>query len=101
MSDTILSALIGGGLAFAGVVITNLFTSSRTTNTLINEVKTENTKMINEFKLEVSQKQAVIDTKIEDLTYEVRKHNDFAKRIPVVENDIKNIKEKVNFFHNV
>ena len=99
MSETILSALIGGGITFAGVVVTNLFTSSRTTNTLINEVKTENTKLINEFKLEVSQKQAVTDTKIEDLTYEVRKHNDFANRIPKIETDMKNIKEKINYFH--
>lgn len=31
---------------------------------------------------------AVIDAKIEELTREVRKHNDFASRIPVIENDI-------------
>lgn len=35
--------------------------------------------------------QAVTDTKIEELTREVREHNNFAKRMPVVENEIKHI----------
>ncbi len=31
---------------------------------------------------------AVIDTKLEDLTAEVRKHNNFAEKIPVLESQI-------------
>lgn len=38
-------------------------------------------------KLEISQ--AVTDTKIEELTREVRKHNNFAERVPVMEEQIK------------
>ena len=38
-------------------------------------------------KLEVHQ--AVTDTKIEELTREVREHNNFARRMPVVEEQIK------------
>lgn len=37
---------------------------------------------------------AVIDEKIDELTREVRAHNDFAKRIPVIENDIKTLYKK-------
>ena len=37
--------------------------------------------------LEISQ--AVTDTKIEELTREVREHNNFARRMPVVEEQIK------------
>jgi hypothetical protein len=33
--------------------------------------------------------QAVTDTKLEELTREVRKHNDFATRVPVIEEQIK------------
>lgn len=33
--------------------------------------------------------QAVTDTKLEDLTREVRAHNDFARRVPVIEEQIK------------
>ena len=38
-------------------------------------------------KLEVAQ--AVTDTKLEDLTREVRKHNNFAERVPVIEEQIR------------
>lgn len=39
---------------------------------------------------------AVIDEKLEELTREVREHNDFAKRIPVIENDIKTLYKRVD-----
>lgn len=39
---------------------------------------------------------AVTDEKIEELTREVREHNDFAKRIPVIENDIKTLYKRVD-----
>ena len=45
--------------------------------------------------------QAVTDTKIEELTREVREHNNFAKRMPVVEEKIENLTEKVNHFHDI
>ena len=52
-----------------------------------------NKKLVNDFKIEVTKNQAVTDTKIEELTREVREHNNFAKRMPVVENEIKHLKE--------
>lgn len=39
---------------------------------------------------------AVTDEKIAELTREVRKHNDFASRIPVVENEIENINGRLD-----
>lgn len=39
---------------------------------------------------------AVTDTKLEELTREVREHNNFAKRMPVVENDIKSIYHRLD-----
>lgn len=78
--ETIISAAISGGLALVGVVITSM---------------TSNRKI--ERKLEIHQ--AVTDQKIEDLTREVRKHNHFAERMPALENEVKWIKDKVDFFH--
>ena len=40
--------------------------------------------------------QAVTDTKIEELTREVREHNGFARRLPVVENELKHMKERLD-----
>ena len=95
MSEGIITALITGGLAFAGVLVTK-FSGN---NKLVNDIKTENNKVINAFKLEVTKNQAVTDTKIEELTREVREHNNFAKRMPVVENEIKHIEEKMTELH--
>lgn len=72
MGEAVIVALISGGLSLAGVVITCLATAK----------KTEKATAI---------AQAVTDTKIEELTREVRAHNNFAQRMPVVENEIANI----------
>ena len=39
---------------------------------------------------------AVVDEKIAELTREIRRHNDFAERIPVMENDIKTLYHKID-----
>ena len=52
-----------------------------------------NKKLVNDLKLEVTKNQAITDTKIDELTREVREHNNFAKRMPVVENEIKHLQE--------
>lgn len=76
MSEAIIVALITGGLSLAGVVATNLATSRKT-----------------EAKIQTSQ--AVTDTKLEELTREVRLHNNFAQRMPVVEEQIKVINHRL------
>ena len=68
--ENIIVALITGGLALVGVVISNVSSNKKI-----------------EHRLEVAQ--AVTDTKIVELTREVREHNDFARRIPVIEEQIK------------
>ena len=40
--------------------------------------------------------QAVTDTKLEELTREVREHNNFARRMPVVEEQIKVINHRID-----
>lgn len=81
MSEAIIVALITGGLSLAGVVITCLATAK----------KTEKATAV---------AQAVTDTKIEELTREVREHNGFAKRMPVVENEIKAINRRIGTLEN-
>ncbi len=80
MSEEIIIALITGGISFAAVLVSNIFSNS---------------KLVNDIKLEVTKNQAVTDTKIEDLTREVREHNNFAKRMPVVEEQIKVINHRI------
>lgn len=70
MSDAVLSTLITGGVTLAGTVITVLAASRRTS-------------------LELRVSQAVTDTRLTELTREVRLHNDFARRVPVLEEKMK------------
>lgn len=108
MSEIILPSLITGGLALIGVIITNVFTSSNNNKKLLHEntkvisgIQKENAKVINDIKLEITSYHASTDEKIKELTREVREHNNFAQRMPAVEEKIDNLKEKVNYFHNV
>ena len=45
-------------------------------------------------------RQAVTDEKITELTREVREHNNFARRLPVVENDVKTIYKRLEKLEN-
>lgn len=76
MSEAIIVALITGGLSLAGVVITCLATAK----------KSEKAAAV---------AQAVTDTKIEELTREVRQHNGFAEKIPVIQEQIKVINHRI------
>ena len=77
MSEAILVAVITGGLSLAGVVITCLATAS----------KTERAQAV---------AQAVTETKIDELTREVRAHNGFAEKIPVLQSEVKELKNRVD-----
>lgn len=68
--DAIIAAMIAGGFSVVGVIITTLATSRRTEQ-------------------KMATAQAVTDTKIEELTREVRAHNNFTQRVPVLEEQIK------------
>lgn len=77
MIETIVASLITGGLSLVGVVVTCIATSHK-----------------NENALKIAQ--AVTDTKIEELTREVREHNNFARRMPVVENELEHLVDDVH-----
>lgn len=76
MTEGIIVALISGGLTLVGVIISNVAAGRKT-----------------QTRIETSQ--AVTDTKIDELTREVREHNGFAKRMPVVEEQIKVMNHRI------
>ena len=83
--DEILVAVITAGLSLVGTVITVLAANRQTLAKLQRESELSDIRL--DAKLE--KHQAVTDTKIEELTREVRKHNGFAERVPVMEEQIK------------
>lgn len=76
----LIGTIITGVLTLAGVIISNLASHS---------------KIQEELKQEFKVAQAVTDTKLEALTDEVKKHNNFAQRMPVVEEQIKVINHRI------
>lgn len=66
MLETIITAAVTGAVTLIGILIAN------------------------------GKAQAVTDTKLEELTREVREHNNFAKRMPVVEEKIKVINHRID-----
>ena len=65
MNEAVIVAIISGAFTLIGVLISN------------------------------SKKDGAIEERLNELAREVREHNNFAKRVPVVENDIQNIKEEI------
>ena len=70
MTEAIIVAVVTGVFSFCGIVVSNRKT------------------------------QAVTETKIEELTREVREHNNFARRMPVVEEQIKEINHRITDLEN-
>lgn len=64
--ESIITAIITGALTLIGVLIAN------------------------------GKSQAVTETKLDELTREVREHNNFARRVPVVEEQIKVINHRID-----
>lgn len=75
--EGIIASTITSVLALVGVIITNARSNQAIEN-----------------KLTVAQ--AVTDTKIDQLTAEVRKHNNFASRVPVIEQEIEHLNKEVD-----
>lgn len=85
MSESIVVALVAGGLSVIGTIITVLSANKATINALDKKSDLSDAKL----DAKLSQHMAVTDTKLEELTREVRKHNNFAERVPVMEEQIK------------
>ena len=70
MSEAIIVAIITGGLSLIGAIVSN----NRTAQSM---------------DAKLDKQQAVTDTKLEELTREVREHNNFARRVPILEEQMK------------
>lgn len=81
MSEAIIVAIITGGLSLIGVIVSN----NRTAQSMDKSMDAK-----------LDKQQAVTETKLEELTREVRAHNNFAQRVPVLEEQIKVINHRIS-----
>jgi hypothetical protein len=77
MSEGIVIAIITGVLTLIGTIITVIIGNNKSLAAM-------------------DKNQAVTDTKLDALTEEVKSHNNFAQRIPVIENQIQNLDSRVS-----
>lgn len=76
MPEAIICAIVTGGLSLLGII----YASNKSASKVDAKLDTQ---------------QAVIETKMDELTREVREHNNFARRMPVVEEQIKVINHRL------
>ena len=76
MSEAIIVAIITGGLSLIGAIVSN----NRTAQSM---------------DAKLDKQQAVTETKLEELTRAVRAHNNFAQRVPVLEEQIKVVNHRI------
>ena len=76
MSEASIVAIITGGLSLIGVIVSN----NRTAQSM---------------DAKLDKQQAVTETNLEELTREVRTHNNFAQRIPVLEEQMKVVNHRI------
>ena len=75
--ESILTAIITGGLALVGVIITNIASNKKIETQLVTA-------------------QAVTDAKIDTLTEEVKKHNTFGDRITRLETKVETLERRIS-----
>lgn len=81
MSEAIIVAIITGGISLLGTIITIVSSSRKTEQAMATKI-------------------AVTETKLDALTNEVRLHNDFAQRVPRVEERIDSLSERMKILEN-
>ena len=85
MSEAVVAAIITAVLTLVGVIVNARMQHSQT----LSEMRRQSEQSDLRLDAKLEKHQAVTDTKIEALTAEVRKHNDFAERIPILEEKAK------------
>lgn len=85
MTESIIVALITGAFTLVGTIIATRASAKKTDKTIQTTLQTA---------------QAVTDVKIDELTREVREHNNFARRVPVLEEQSKDFRRRIERLEN-
>ena len=81
MNESVIVALVTAGAA----ILSNVILSNKNSREIDHKLETH---------------QAVTDTKLDELTREVREHNNFARRMPVLEENISVANHRIEYLEN-
>lgn len=84
MSEAVFVALISGGLSLIGVIVTVVATMHKTRNDMLQEIRQRS----DDSDAKLDKELALLRAEVDELMREVRIHNDFAQRVPVIEEQI-------------
>ena len=90
MTEAIVVAIITGVFA----VVAQLVISNRSSEELYSKLDKQSELSDAKIEAKLERHQAVTDTKIDELTREVREHNNFARRVPVLEEKVANLERR-------
>lgn len=91
MSEAVLVAIITGGLSLLGVI----FTTRKSNADLYAKLDKQSELADSRLEAKLDEYRATTDTKIDELTREVREHNNFARRVPVIEAKVEALEKAV------
>ena len=84
--------LIGTFITAVGSLLAVIMTNKANNDKMLHQMELQQANI----KAELKEAQAVTDTKITELTREVREHNNFAKRVPIVETELKDVERRIS-----
>lgn len=91
MSEAVIATIITGCLSILGIILSAVLQSRK-----VSKDFEKNSELADErLRAQLEKHQAVTDTKIDELARETREHNQFARRMPVVEEQIKVINHRL------
>lgn len=90
MSDAVIVALITGACA----VLSQVFISRASTKDLLTKIERQSEITDIQLDAKLEKHMAIINTEVAELTREVREHNNFAKRMPVLEEKVAQLEKK-------
>lgn len=93
MSEGIWIAIITSVLSLVGVVVTSFNNRKKMSEDFRRQSELADAKLETQL--------AVMTTRLDTLTAEVRKHNEFATRVPVLEERMKNYDERIKYLESL
>lgn len=91
MSEAVLVALITGGISLLGIIITAFWQNASLSADFKKQSEVADVKL----DAKIAEYRAATDVRIDELTREVREHNSFAKRVPVLEEQMRNANSRI------
>lgn len=92
MSDAIMAALIAAGAS----VIVQIISAALQTKAFLQQIDAESKLSDARLDAKLEKYQAVTNQRLDELTREIRIHNDFARRVPILEEKVSKLEKEVS-----